>query len=336
MFKSIKTAIIFTVFFSLFIILISTKCYAQTSSYKVFLDQRDLTPGTQPINIKGRIMLPVRKLLEFIDADFEWVPEKKIILITDGHKNIELWANSKISLVNGKKIMLDVPAIIRNGRTYVPIRFLAEALEMTVYWDEALNTVTIKRKTQSNIEPSDNNPEADSEEYIDSPTPTEEVNETPTPSPNDTPVTDNDASSSNNSPVSTPLVSTPSVSQPVIENIKATINGEDLDYQFIGARLIDIGGTLYADRLFTLVSLRVYCVNNPDTKEYQLIYYTDENEENYIVLKTKPVQEQWIPILDVCKELNLNCEYTNSTLSITEDAGSENDYLLDSSYGKEN
>jgi hypothetical protein len=38
---------------------------------------------------------------------------------------------------------MDVPAKIINGRTMVPVRFIAETLNMTVRWDEANKIVDI-------------------------------------------------------------------------------------------------------------------------------------------------------------------------------------------------
>ncbi|MFO7655431.1 MAG: copper amine oxidase N-terminal domain-containing protein, partial [Bacteroidales bacterium] len=47
------------------------------------------------------------------------------------------------ALVNGKKILLDAPPQIRQGRTFVPIRFISEAFGAIVEWDAATRTVTV-------------------------------------------------------------------------------------------------------------------------------------------------------------------------------------------------
>lgn len=49
--------------------------------------------------------------------------------------------------VNGKKASFDVRPVIRDNRTLVPIRAIAEALGATVGWDEKTQTVTITRDT---------------------------------------------------------------------------------------------------------------------------------------------------------------------------------------------
>lgn len=45
--------------------------------------------------------------------------------------------------VNGVAKKLDQPAVAINGRTLVPLRFLAEALSANVSWDGASYTVLI-------------------------------------------------------------------------------------------------------------------------------------------------------------------------------------------------
>lgn len=58
-------------------------------------------------------------------------------------------AASPIKLyVNGREIQVDVPPQLVNGRTMVPIRWVAEALGARVDWDQANNLVTIATAAQ--------------------------------------------------------------------------------------------------------------------------------------------------------------------------------------------
>ncbi|MFP5528161.1 N-acetylmuramoyl-L-alanine amidase [Peptococcus simiae] len=47
-------------------------------------------------------------------------------------------------IVNGNKIETDVPPIIQNGRTLVPIRFISSALGASVEWTQANQTATVQ------------------------------------------------------------------------------------------------------------------------------------------------------------------------------------------------
>jgi len=50
-------------------------------------------------------------------------------------KEIILFIGKTTSFVNGKEIKLDAPPFIKNGRTYVPLRFISESIGGTVIWD---------------------------------------------------------------------------------------------------------------------------------------------------------------------------------------------------------
>jgi len=60
---------------------------------------------------------------------------------------IILRIGSKNMYVNGKLVVLDSVPIIRNDRTLLPIRFVAEALGAQVGWDGATQKVTIQDRT---------------------------------------------------------------------------------------------------------------------------------------------------------------------------------------------
>ncbi|HEY9060532.1 MAG TPA: stalk domain-containing protein [Pseudobacteroides sp.] len=306
MFKLSRCTILCTITLSFLLIILSNTCYTQSSTYKIFLNKKELITNTHPINVKGRIMVPIRKILEFIDADFEWIPDKKMVKITKDNNSIDLRINTPFCSVNGKSLNMDVPALIRQDRTYVPVRFLAESLEMDVHWDESANAVMISTKEPQYIVPA--------QSPTPSATPISELVATEAPTQVSTPAPQTNAYTPISTPAPTPEAQKPSPD--VYDNIKVYINGEDIDYKFIGAQLIDQQGILYADRLFVMVAFMVYCQYDSATDTYQLKKYSDEDEESFIVLNTKPIDKNYIPVLEVCKELNLKYEYKDHVLNI--------------------
>lgn len=65
------------------------------------------------------------------------------------NKNIILYINNKTGLIGSQSKDMEVPPMLANGRTMVPLRFIAEALDAQVAWESTSNSVTIKTKEKS-------------------------------------------------------------------------------------------------------------------------------------------------------------------------------------------
>jgi len=93
----------------------------------------------------GRTLVPIRFIAETFGALVDWDATTQSITITLDTKNIKiiLQINNKTAVVNSKEVTLDVPPIIVNGRTFVPLRFIAESFGAEVLWDGDLKKITI-------------------------------------------------------------------------------------------------------------------------------------------------------------------------------------------------
>jgi hypothetical protein len=99
--------------------------------------------GTQPREIDGRIMVPLRGVLEQMGATVDWIASDQTVIATRGTKEITLPIGSRIAKVNGNEVQLDVPAMTLAGSTMVPLRFVSEALGADVVWLSRTQTVMI-------------------------------------------------------------------------------------------------------------------------------------------------------------------------------------------------
>ena len=59
-------------------------------------------------------------------------------------KTIEIWPGKTIGMVNGDVVYLDQPPVIINGRTMVPIRFIADTFGAKTSWNDKTKEVTIE------------------------------------------------------------------------------------------------------------------------------------------------------------------------------------------------
>jgi len=64
-------------------------------------------------------------------------------------KKLELYVGKTTAYVNGVSIKLDVPPVIENNRTLVPIRFISEQMGAKVTWNEVKKQVTIVQSSKT-------------------------------------------------------------------------------------------------------------------------------------------------------------------------------------------
>lgn len=109
----------------------------------VRLDGQTLTFDVPPSMQQGRTLVPLRAIFEALGADVQWRAETGEIHAVRGDREVTLTIGQTQARVAGEPKTLDVPAMIMNGRTLVPLRFVSEALLAEVIWDGANRTVTI-------------------------------------------------------------------------------------------------------------------------------------------------------------------------------------------------
>ena len=90
----------------------------------------------QPVIINGRTLVPVRFISENMGAEVEWEQASQTVSISHNGKNIKLQLGSNNMLIDGSPVTLDVAAGTINGRTFIPLRALSEALGKQVFWDD--------------------------------------------------------------------------------------------------------------------------------------------------------------------------------------------------------
>ena len=94
---------------------------------------------------QGRTMVPIRLVAEQFGAEIEWLPETQRVHIRRLADEIVLTIGQPTAQVGGKSVELDVAPYIRNGRTMVPLRFIAETFGAEVAWRPESRTVVILR-----------------------------------------------------------------------------------------------------------------------------------------------------------------------------------------------
>lgn len=93
----------------------------------------------------NRQFVPVRFITENIGGTIEWDPTTQIVEVNSlvGDQLKFAIGSTKLSL-NGVNYFMDVTPAIKNGRTYLPLRHLAEFMHSAVGWDLKTKNTDIK------------------------------------------------------------------------------------------------------------------------------------------------------------------------------------------------
>lgn len=89
----------------------------------------------EPVLTQGRLLVPVRAIIESLGGNVSWEAATGKIKGTKEDIHIELQINQAKADVNGQEILLDAPPRIINNRTMIPLRFVSENLGAKVIWD---------------------------------------------------------------------------------------------------------------------------------------------------------------------------------------------------------
>ena len=129
-----------------FLIIGLLKCSAlnaSPSNITIYVDNKPLVSATSPFIKEGVTLVPMRLIFESLGAEVGWSPETQTIIAKKNATSITLTLGKKIAFIDVHKKDLLLPPMLKNGITYVPLRFISESLGATVEWDEKQRAVFI-------------------------------------------------------------------------------------------------------------------------------------------------------------------------------------------------
>lgn len=100
------------------------------------------------ITVKNTTFVPLRYVSEELDAEVKWTKGSNQIVVIDDitGDEIVLTVGSKKATVAGKEVtMVESAYVGKDGKTYVPARFMAESLGATVDKEQETGWIYIDR-----------------------------------------------------------------------------------------------------------------------------------------------------------------------------------------------
>jgi hypothetical protein len=138
----------------------SSEIYLHIGDYHIMTQGASKRIDSPPVILSGRTVVPISVIADSFGAKVDWEAKTQTIQIHYIDRSIQLQIGNAeaTQVVDGEEkfITLDSPPIIMNGRTMVPLRFIAECFGAEIEWDSVTQVVSLKayKPSSKNIEPS--------------------------------------------------------------------------------------------------------------------------------------------------------------------------------------
>ncbi|MBQ7953511.1 MAG: cell wall hydrolase [Clostridia bacterium] len=111
----------------------------------IYVNEKEICTDSNAYIENGTTYVPVRAICNAMGVkDIEWNDSHKKATVK-GYSKLEFYIGKSYAYVNGEKKQMPVKAVLKNGRTMVPVRFFAENSDAQVKWDDTLHSVKITK-----------------------------------------------------------------------------------------------------------------------------------------------------------------------------------------------
>jgi len=132
--------------------MVTTSLLPPGSPIRLLMINGGFVPGAQIIVQNDRTLVPVRIISETLGAQVDWDANQKVVTVTDPNTTIVLKIGSSEATVNGDTVTLDAAAMISSdSRTYVPLRFIAEAMNAQVGYTDKFNDTPVSQQNNNQL-----------------------------------------------------------------------------------------------------------------------------------------------------------------------------------------
>ncbi len=128
---------------SITVLLLPINTDAKENDITVVINGETQEFDVPPVIVDGRTLVPLRHIFEVLGAQLEWEGSTQSINATKDSTVVFLQVGNTNARINNQSRQLDVPPIIIEGRTLVPLRFVSESLGVKVDWNGTTRTATL-------------------------------------------------------------------------------------------------------------------------------------------------------------------------------------------------
>lgn len=124
--------------------------YAAPSTASVYINNQNIPFSTETgypfTDNNGRMQVPLRATMEAYGCETSWNEAEKTVTLNKENTTVQVPIGKNYLVINGIQKATDTSALIKDGRTYLPIRSVLEAFGAKVSWDAKKNILSITQE----------------------------------------------------------------------------------------------------------------------------------------------------------------------------------------------
>lgn len=132
--------------------LIKIRSIGGEKTIQVYLNDQPIISDEPPYMEGGRTFVPIRFIAESVGIDeIKWDETNEEAILIKDEITLLLPLRKSYAFINEEPYELDAPISVYKGRTFVPLRFVAEVFNVDVEWDEPTASVRLYTEEYSAV-----------------------------------------------------------------------------------------------------------------------------------------------------------------------------------------
>ena len=144
--------ILYIFFVAVIVSVIFSITVSATDSARLFINGLEITAelDTPPVIMNDRTLVPARAVFERMGGNVYWNEAIRQVTVVFNNDILVMTIDNVNAILNDRTIIMEVPPIILNGRTLIPLRFTSEVFGFYVSWDIAERIAFVNSADNSN------------------------------------------------------------------------------------------------------------------------------------------------------------------------------------------
>lgn len=102
-----------------------------------------------PTKKVGQVPVPLDPVFESLGAEAGWEEGTQMMTVTKDKEQVKIQVGSKVMEKNGEEIDFGYPAVLKGGRTMIPLSAASESFSVPVDWNRDEQRINITAETET-------------------------------------------------------------------------------------------------------------------------------------------------------------------------------------------